>query len=234
MSLTKQSMETKSAILSELKEISPTVAAVGSGLTYRVPDGYFDVLAAAILNRIRTEGLSAKEELNTLSPLLGGLSKKSPYQVPEGYFESSPLLMQLRNKETYSVPEGYFDNLATNVLNKVHDRKPAKVISMNTSRRFMRYAAAAVVAGVMAVAGWFYFANNSSQGISDPVIAGVDGLSEDNKISDEEISKYLEAETIPVATAVIFPENDEMSASDIKEMLSDVSDDELQQYLTIL
>jgi hypothetical protein len=225
-------METKSAILSELKEISPVMAGVGSGLTYQVPDGYFDGLAAAILNRIKTDGLSASDELQTLSPLLGGLSKKSPYQVPEGYFEVSPLLMQLRNKETYSVPEGYFENLASDVLNKVQDRKPAKVVSMNTSRRFMRYAAAAVVAGVMAVAGWFYFANNSTGTGSE--VASVEQLSDDSKISDEEIAKYLEAETLPIVTAATLPENDEMGASDIKEMLSDVSDDELQQYLTTL
>lgn len=224
-------METKSAILSELNEISPAVAGITSGLTYQVPDGYFDGLAAAILNRIKTEGKSAKDELQTLSPLLGGLSKKSPYQVPEGYFEASPLLMQLRNKETYAVPERYFENLPANILNKVQERKPAKVVSMNTGRRFMRYAAAAVVAGVMAVAGWFYFANNST-GTNDGV-AKVEQLSEDNKISDEEIANYLEAETVPVATAAIFPENDEITASDIKEMLSDVSDDELQQFVTL-
>jgi hypothetical protein len=227
-------METKSAILSELKEISPVVAGVGAGLTYQVPDGYFDGLAAAILNRIRTEGLSAREELQTLSPLLGGLSKKSPYQVPQGYFETSSLLAELKNKHTYSVPEGYFENLSVNVLNKIHERKPAKVVSMNTSRRLMRYAAAAVVAGVMAVAGWFYFANNSTGNPDTLAANGVEQLSEDSKISDEEIAKYLEAETIPVVTAAILPENDEMGASDIKEMLSDVSDDELQQYLTTL
>lgn len=226
-------METKSAILSELKEISPVLAGIGSGLTYQVPDGYFDGLAAVILNRIKTQGLSAKDELQTLSPLLGGLSKKSPYQVPEGYFEdASPLLMQLRNKETYAVPQGYFENLATAILNKVRERKPAKVVSMNTSRRFMRYAAAAVVAGVMAVAGWFYFANSSTGSGSE--VAAVEQLSDDSKISDEEIAKYLEGETIPVVTAATLAENDEMGASDIKEMLSDVSDDELQQYITTL
>lgn len=226
-------METKSAILSELKEISPVVANVGSGLTYQVPDGYFDGLAAAILNRIKTEGLSAKDELQTLSPLLGGLSKKSPYKVPENYFEVSPLLMQLRNKETYTVPDGYFENFAADVVNKVQKGKPAKVVSMNSGRRFMRYAAAAVVAGVMAVGGWFYFANTSNGTTDGGVAAVVDKLSQDNKISDDEMAKYLENETLPVVTAATLPENDEMTASDIKEMLADVSDDELQQYVTL-
>jgi hypothetical protein len=231
LSLRKQSMETKSAILNELREISPVVADIRAGLTYQVPDGYFDGLAAAILNRVRTEGLSAKDELQTLSPLLSGLSKKSPYQVPESYFEVSPVLMQLRNKETYTVPEGYFENLSAGILDKVQERRPAKVVSMNTGRKFMRYAAAAVVAGVMAVAGWFYFANNST-GTGNSV-AKVEQLSEDNKISDEEIATYLESETLPVVTAAVFPENEEINASDIKEMLSDVSDDELQQFVTL-
>lgn len=217
--------------MNELKEVSPAVAGIGSGLPYQVPDGYFEGLAATILNRIRTEGLAAKDELQTLSPLLGGLSKKNPYQVPDGYFGTSQLLMELKNKPAYSVPEGYFEQFATKMLDKVRERQPAKVVSMNTGRKFMRYAAAAVVAGVMAVAGWFYFAN--TPGVKGNV-AGVEQLSEDNKISDEEISRYLETETLPLATAAVLPGNEEMNASDIREMLSDVSDDELQQYLTTL
>lgn len=232
------------------------MAGVGSGLPYQVPDGYFDGLAAIILNRIRTEGLSASQELHTLSPLLGGLSKKSPYQVPDSYFgelmdnavagikaidfvkgelqDASSVLAQLRDKKVYTVPEGYFENLAGNVLDKIHNRQPAKLVSMNTSRRFMRYAAAAVVAGVMAVAGWFYFANNSTGTAREQSLAAVEQLSDDSKISDEELDKYLESETFPVVTAATLPGNEEMNASDIKEMLSDVTEDELQQYLTTL
>ena len=79
-------MESRSTILNELKELSPTVAGIGNALPYQVPQGYFDTLAEMILQRVRTQSLSAQEELETLSPLLNGLSRKLPYEVPQGYF----------------------------------------------------------------------------------------------------------------------------------------------------
>ena len=79
-------METRSTILNELREISPTVAQAGNTMPYQVPQGYFEGLAAQILNRIRTEAMNAKDETETLSPLLGSLSKKMPFEIPSDYF----------------------------------------------------------------------------------------------------------------------------------------------------
>lgn len=246
-------MEPKSAILTELKQISPAVAEVGFGLPYQVPEGYFEGLAAAILNRIKTESLSAGEELQTLSPLLGSVGKKTPYQVPDGYFgelaenvvggmkavdfvkselqERSLVLEGLKHKNPYQVPTGYFENFAASVLNKI--QQPAKVVRMNTVRRFMRYAAAAIITGAIAIGGWFYFNNKPDAATTAATnIAAVDKISDDNKISDEELTNYLENETLNVAVNTVA--NDEMDASDVKEMLSDVSETELQNYLITL
>ncbi|HYE54250.1 MAG TPA: hypothetical protein VD996_05380 [Chitinophagaceae bacterium] len=193
-------MESTPAILNELKELSPTVAGLGQSTPYQVPPGYFEGLAAQILSRIKTQDLSAKEEIETLSPLLSGLSKKTPYEVPAGYFT----------------------NVTANVLNNV--KPQAKVVRMNPARRVIRYAAAAVVAAVMAVAGWFYFDNK-----------GVTAEETLAQVSDTELVDYLENETQTAsAVAVTMPENTDMDEADVRELLSGISDEELHAYITTL
>ena len=248
-------METRSTILNELNGISPTVAQVGTHLPYQVPQGYFEGLAAAILQRIKTESLDAQQEVELLSPLLAGLSKKMPFSVPEGFFSElsgnvvggvkaidfvneeleiiSPMMQELKGKNVYEVPQGYFENFAGNVLAKVKERKPAKVVSMNAGRRFMRYAVAAVFAGALAIGGWFYFANSNTSTVTEQQIAAtIDPMSDDTKVSDEEMADYLETETFPVA--INTAANEEMDATDIKEMLNEATEDELQQFITTL
>lgn len=248
-------METRNPILSELQAISRAVAEINPHNVYQVPPGYFEGLAETILNRLKTNALDPKEELETISPLLNSLSRKLPYEVPQGFFSEladsvvggvkaidfvkremqniSPLMDNLRHKQTYQVPAGYFDTLAGNILNKIksEQRQPAKVVSMG--RRVMRVAVAALVAGVMAIGAWLYFGTTSGPEVAS---AGIEKISDDNKISDEEMTRFLENEslTASVSTAAFDDSNIDMDEADIKEMLSDVSDDELQQYLTTL
>jgi hypothetical protein len=246
-------METRSTILSELKELSPAVANIGTGLPYQVPQGYFEGLASAILMRIKTESLSAKDELETISPLLSGLSKKHPFEVPQGYFSElsenvvggvkaidfikselqglSPLMESLRHRNVYQVPEGYFESLAGNILGNIKKRQPAKVVSMG--RRVMRYAAAAVVTGVIAIGAWMYFGGNgTTTGTETAQI--LEKIGTDKKISDEDISNYLETETSSIAVNTIQVADEDMDETDLKELLTEASEDELQQYLTTL
>ena len=246
-------METRSTIINELNSISPTVAQATNSIPYQVPQGYFEELAEMILNRIKTESLNAEDELQTLSPLLGGLNKKMPFEVPAGYFSElpgnvadgvkaidfvkeelegvSPLLKDLRTKNVYSVPQDYFENLAGNILNKVKEHRPAKVVSM--SRKIMRYAVAAVIAGAMAIGGWFYFGNNTTK---DQHLAAVEKMSDDVKVSDQEMADFLQNESNPLvaSTAAISEDDAEMNETDVKDMLSEVSEDEMQQFLNTL
>ena len=244
-------MDPRSTILNELKAISPTVAAINPENTYQVPTGYFEGLAEAILNRVKGQELSPKAELESISPLLNSLSRKTPYEVPQNYFGElsetvtsgiqaidfvkgeleniSPLMNNLKHKETYQVPANYFENLAGNILDKIkHQRQPAKVVSMG--RRIMRYAVAAVVVGVLAVGGWMFFGDTSK-----PVdVAGIETISDDAKVTDEEMTNFLENETVTAAVTTSFDNDTDMDEADVKELLTDVSDDELQQYLTTL
>jgi hypothetical protein len=217
---------------------------------YQVPQGYFENLPAAILNRLKaTVADNATDELEILSPVLSQLSKQMPFSTPAGYFEElgenavagaqaidfvngalenlPPLLNDLKTVQVYEVPAGYFEQLPGQVLNAVKAQQPAKVVSMHFTRRVIRYAAAAVVAGLIITAGWFFLSNNKGGKLPPDQIAQLDS------ISDDVLQKYLEnqtptpAETALAATTAV----EEMDANDMKDMLADVTDEDLQQYL---
>lgn len=209
---------------------------------YEVPQGYFDNFAANLLQRIKAEQAStAKEELETLSPLLSGLSKKTPFSMPEGYFEEltdnavagaraidfvneelenlSPLMSSLKGKNAYEVPTGYFDLLPQQVLQRVKSQ-PAKTVSMFT-RKVVRYAAAAVVAGLIMAAAWFFIGRND---IHEPQL----GM---EQISDDALENFVETEMMAPTEASLIAANAEIEAEDLKDMLADISDEELQKYV---
>jgi hypothetical protein len=239
-------------------EGSPVLQGASSN-PFTVPQGYFENLAEMILKRIKAENTeSASEELAVLSPLLNQLGKKTPFSTPAGYFEEltdnavsgakaidyvneelenlSPVLVALKSKKVYDVPAGYFDNLPSIVLEKARAQKPALLVKMNFTRRVVKYAAAAVIAGGLIVAGSFYL-GNSKGGQPDSTegpIAGIPKPIADslNKISDEGLENYLEDQNDATADApVVNNSNDDIQPSDMKAMLADVSDEELQQYL---
>jgi hypothetical protein len=218
---------------------------------YQVPQGYFDNLPAAILNRVKaTAADNATEELEILSPVLSQIGKQMPFNTPAGYFDElgenaiegaqaidfvngalenlSPIMNSLKSVQVYEVPAGYFEQLPGQVLQVAKAQQPAKVVSMSFTRRVIRYAAAAVVAGLIITAGWFYL-GKSDKIIDKPEVAAA----ELDSISDEMLEKYLENQTAaPAETAIAAtPAVDDLSANDMKDMLADVTDADLQQYL---
>jgi hypothetical protein len=241
-------MTQKENILQELNELKSSLAAITPQNIYTVPVGYFDGLAAQVLNRIKAlEAKNAVEELGYLSSSLSNISRQMPNYVPAGYFEGlaekamqlvressdyqtakeeletlSPLLSGLKKTMPYSVPQGYFENLA-----EKRDKPAAKVVSI-TQRKWFRYAAAAVVTGVIILAGFIYI---NSRNAVDPVdqpyawvkksIKKVDKTDIDAfvKLADEEINNLA-----VVATSPVKPE-------EIKELMKDVSDKEIQDFL---
>lgn len=222
---------------------------------YQVPPDYFNNLPAIILNRAKSSATEkAKEELEIVSPLLGQISKKMPFSTPAGYFEElgdnaiagaqaidfvndalendSPLMNGLKRVQVYKVPAGYFEQLPRQVLKAVKAQQPAKVVSMGFTRRVLRYAAAAVVAGLIITGGVFYL-NKGGHPVTDggdkPALAAADL----DSISDDVLENYLENQT-PASAETPLASNvspDDLSASDMKDLLADVSDEDLQQYI---
>lgn len=240
-------MTNKETILNELNSLESSLANYPIQNTYSVPEGYFEGLAAEVLNRIKAMQTSdAKEELALLSPLLSSVPKINPYRVPDNYFENlsnalhyatdetvssqtsdeeieslSPLLSDLKNRTTYAVPAGYFDSLYAKT-----EKKKAKVVAFGQSKWY-RLAAAAIVIGIVTIGGIFYFnpaqvdpnknpdkwiSKNVSKKVSEEKIDEFVALSEENDIKNND-----ESESIQVA--------------EVKELLKDVSDKEIEDFL---
>lgn len=280
-------------ILNELHAISPEVARINRQLPYQVPAGYFDGLAARVMERIRAEEaalppvlqgittnpftvpagyfdnladsilqrvkasgdtLTPQEELAVLSPLLSKLDKKLPFEAPAGYFsdltenvvsgakaidfvneelENLPaVLAGLNNKQVYEVPAGYFEQLPGQVLTQVKQAAtPARVVSLS-GRRIMRYAVAAVIAGVMAMTAWWF----TGKPATDPAapVANVEKIpvKELNSIPEAELESYLDNQSVALPAELLATNSKpEIEADDMQDLLQNVSDAEIQKYL---
>jgi hypothetical protein len=192
-----------------------------SGLTPGVPEGYFDQLSGSILNKIRAAETAA-DEIWALSPILAAIQNKNVFEVPPGYFENldhtvidkiktattqeelqnlSPLLLSLHHAKLFEVPTGYFTSLSDEILQKVQPQK-AKVVSFWTRGAVIKYAAAAMLTGAMAL-GVYRYIDKPGEMVNE--VVALDASVEKGKsmndqqfneglqnLTDSDIAKYLE------------------------------------------
>jgi hypothetical protein len=219
-------MEYREEILNELREISPLLARDHIVTPYRVPAGYFEALTPVLIDRVQDSELLPDYQLNM-------------YKVPQGYFESlaanilekvryesstnevhaeletiAPLLNTIGRGNVYAIPAGYFDQ-----LDPVPAKQEAKVVPFRKARRWMQYAAAAMISGIL-VTGAFLYTDTGN----DLTGEKMDVPAELNKVSAGELSNYLDN---PDASQVAV--ND--ITADEKNNIKAVSDEELDQYL---
>ncbi len=228
-------------ILQELNELNSSLAGITPGNIYTVPVGYFDGLVAQTLNRIKAmEATNVAEELSYLSPLLNNISRQMPYAVPANYFENivlpsvhqtageelesiSPLLSSLKKDMPYEVPAGYFENLSPGIRK---ENEPAKIVSI-THRNWFKYAAAAMITGVIALAAFFVVKKNDVGHM--PLAKFEKKLNKEiHKMSDTELADFLETTeaTMNGQENATTNKNDE-----IKELLKDVPESELKEFI---
>ena len=235
-------------ILQELKELESSLANMSLQNTYSVPTGYFESLPAIMLDRIKAmDASNASEELAYLSVELNKISRVIPYSVPVGYFENleermmklvreskdyqspkeelesiSPLLSGLKKQMPYHVPENYFQLLNT-------PKKETKVISI-TSRKWYRYATAAMLTGVIALGGYL-FVSNKVNNTAEKKLARLEKSvdKEIKKTSDEELRAFIQQ----FADAGLNGEEKAFNETktDAKDILKDVPDAELKKFL---
>lgn len=223
-------------LLAAIKHINP----------FELPGGYFDQFAGDILKRIKAEEAhSSREELKYLSPLLLQLNKKIPFNLPENYFKefpsdimsgvnavdfvnqelesSAPITNNPKIKNAYQVPEGYFDDLDQELLTFVKQKKKAALVPINTNKNISRYAMAALVAGLISIAALVFFKDNKPASSARP-------LADIEQISSDELINYLEnIPSTPIELAGMASYT--MREEDVQELLADLPDEELQQYL---
>lgn len=216
-------------ILQELKELGSPLSELTYQTGYQVPADYFDTLPARIMQRIKAvDAADPETELKELSPLLAGIPRKAPYSAPEGYFEKleapadevlSPALASLRTINPYSVPEGYFEKLPSLMAGKV-TKQPAKIVSLSP-RKWMRYAVAAMMVGLVATVGFLVLNQDGNQ--NNPTAQVKKSL---RKVSTDEINLFIEQTGI-TGTEMVKAE----TKNEIKDLLKDVSDQEIQDFL---
>jgi len=195
-----------SVVLEKIAQKSSVLNIVKTG-TYSVPENYFNTLADDILNKIKTQSRRSEVqlELDSLSPVLSSIPKTNVYTIPDNYFEE----------------------LSAPVNNQA---APAKVISMGRVRKWMNYAAVACVAVLLFSGGYFYLSKsyNKIEVVAAPVVNVEEQIS---VLSDEEITDYLRTNSnMSVYTNTNVDENQSRNM-DVQNMLQNVSDEEIQQYL---
>ena len=181
-------MKRNSDIAQELKEISPAVSAITNDTVFKAPPGYFDALPDRLLTMAKAQtagtGLLPGEETNALSPLIASL----------------------KNKPVFSIPAGYFDTLPRSITEKLAaSKKEAPVFQINPgfkSRKpiWLRYAAAAMVTGVIAVSALLLW-NTTADNYSNPSLSATENnnpqpvATQLPGVSDIDLAGYLS--TIP-------------------------------------
>lgn len=230
-------MDSRNEIQFELRELNSQLPCDRKEPVFVVPPGYFENFAASVLSRIKAENLvvSVTDELNELSPTLATLSKKMPFSVPANYFENVltnipaltedealPSFLTEKKEMPYSVPNGYFEQFADEVLKKA-GQSGGKVVQMRT-RKWQSYAVAAMLLGLIALSGIFYFSRKPAPDPANPewIAKGLEG------VSNQALEEFIK-------TTDISPNGKSMAGGsnnvEVRKMLKDVSDNELEAFL---
>lgn len=198
----------KNHIQAELQLISPAVADLPNTTPFGVPFQYFDQLPNRILQKI-SEQADHEESKSELSPLLQSLRSENPFHVPERYFRQFE----------FNAP--------------VEDQK---VISMYPRKKWISYAIAACLIGVIGSLLYFgYFADIEKIERSNVASLSIDG----QQFTTESIQTYLsEVEhttdmSIPVTE---LPSESnllvEMTPQIISEILKEIPENDISSFIS--
>ena len=159
-----------------------------------IPAGYFENLSDSILHKIK------KQEAGELPPIFSAIKKDKLFHVPGDYFETladtifkkiqeeetlPAVLNNLKTVQPFKVPENYFSDLPVNILNKIKQASGAKIVAMPKQFPILRYAAAAVIIGALAL-GVYKYSNQPLVNTTDSVASvKLDSSIEKGKIMDD-------------------------------------------------
>lgn len=237
-------------IVQELEILAPALISLQKVQVYSVPAGYFEEFSGNVV-----EGLSSKGSLILPSPA-------STMAVPDGYFQNfadsvlqklklddlsaageikelSPALFAAGNDNVFTVPNSYFKNLPDIIAGQV--RQPAKVISMYR-RSFARYAAAAVITGLLGVTMFSVFNSKSDSdnvNVTALAMAEAKNIIQTNSfdrvletVSDEDIVGFLQSGGQDVEAALVASSVDSRELPAADEYI--INENTLTNYLESL
>ena len=222
-------------IMEELKQVAPVLVGAEKRLLYAIPADYFDGLSVDIINAIAADNLQ-----KTILP----------FTVPAGYFKNlsnlviskinneviaesavakelqviAPLLNTITKQNIYSIPQDYFRLI--DALQIV--QKPlGKVVSLSATKKWLRYAAAACMIGVLGTGVFIFMHENGS--IDYAAYKKIDVANSINTVSSDELINYLE--NVNSITNAHFATNFDVKLPEINDNIKSISEEELKQYL---
>ena len=210
--LSEKKMNKRFEISEELKNISPLVAGISNANVFTVPDGYFETLSDTVLICLHPINIVDNAHgndipvnyFNTLADtILAKIKAQEAITAADELKAISSVVAGINKTNLFEIPQEYFTNLPDAVLKTVNQQQHTKVISI--SSRWIKYAAAAVIIGAVAL-GVFKYANKPAIDISGTAVAAklepsiekgknMDDKKFDetlNNLSEEDIVKYLE------------------------------------------
>ena len=246
-------MSNRNTIQDELRSLGSALPVTDSP-SFSVPENYFDGLATAVLAKVKSsESADAVSELNELSPFLAGIPKTTPFSLPLSYFEENLQNIPVPNEEIelslsaalgktlpYEIPGNYFNDLPAQMLARI-SKQEGKVVPLYR-RTWMRVAAAIVVTGGLVFGGLQIFGNKQQTGSDNLAAAStqkINGQLADNKapivqeikkVSTKDLEEFIK--TVP-ATATA-PKKVSPSKTETKELLRDVSVNEMESFLAAI
>jgi hypothetical protein len=181
--------ELPSSILQLLQpDIQPSFSIAGKQ-SLAVPEGYFDGLASSILSKIKAESTtSVHDEIASISPAIAAIG----------------------NKNIFTVPQGYFENISNEAWENVAPK--AKVVEMKPGSRFIKYMAAAAIAGIIGLSIFNLTGKPAAEtsGYQPELMAEANTIlknktfdKELNSLSDSDIEQYLKANGEDVDAALV-------------------------------
>lgn len=193
-------MEENKHINSALNELSPLLEGISKTMPQTVPLGYFDSFADKMLILAKKSSISVEAELDSIAPLLNTIAKRPVQSLPEGYFKDF----------------------------QIAQKQETAIVRMPRLRKWMSYAAAAMIAGILITAG-FIFNNNNSKSFDYAYYSKIDVPAALNQVTDDELQNYLNTTALLSGTEQLtIPE--EVENID-QGNFQQISDDELNEYL---
>lgn len=226
-------MKSRTEIFEELHSLSPAVAEISNLNVFTVPEGYFDSLPGEILSGVILERLELKDRATVQNDvpahyfdglaanIMGRIKAEEANAAPMAEtYAISPIVAQIGNENIFTVPPAYFENVGDYILDSIP--KPAEVVAMR-SRSWIKYAAAASVAGIMAIGAYNYQSQNTNTAPIAVNTAAINQTADSilkhnafeatlDNISNEEIEQYLLAQGTDVQAALVATatENDDL------------------------
>ncbi len=194
-------METKVEIKAELIAVSPFLVGISKSMPQTLPNGYFDSFSAEMLQLAKESSLSVESELASIAPLLNQISKTPVQNMPEGYFTDFTIQPT---------------------------KESAKIVQMRVIRKWVSYAAAAMIAGILITAG-FVFNNKNSKSFDFEFYSKIDVPAALNQASEDALQDYLNSTASLSGTEhIAIPEEMEnINQGNFQQ----ISDEELKEYL---